>query len=423
MNKIIHYTNLFVLMFFCLNTNAEKRKILFIGNSYTYVNDLPGTLKSLALSMGDTLEIDNNTPGGTTLSMHTTDATTLAKIALGGWDYVVLQAQSQEPSFDPTQVAADTYPYAKKLDSLIHAASPCAETIFYMTWGRKNGDASNCAAYPPICTYEGMQQRLRESYLEMSHDNHATCAPAGVAWRTVRNTYPLIELYNPDESHPIANGTYLVACTFYSTIYHKSCEGAGFISTGVLAADAANLQKVASHTVLDSLENWQQYGALPFSKYSFTNNQNQFAFTNQSLRSTQYEWNFGDGSALNTSSNPSHTYTATGTYYVTLKAMNACGKYDLFKDTVQVTSVVNSVSSNSLNNGLHIQYSNSMLQLMNTIQADQIQVYNLNGSTLKTVSLKTDLNHVALNGLAKGVYFYAIYSKKNRIATGKFEVN
>jgi len=61
-----------------------------------------------------------------------------------------------------------------------------------MTWGRKNGDAGNGAFHPPICTYEGMQQKLRERYMQMTTDNNANTSPAGVAWKTVRDSFPLI---------------------------------------------------------------------------------------------------------------------------------------------------------------------------------------------------------------------------------------
>ena len=50
---------------------------LFIGNSYTGVNNLPQTVADLATSMGDSLIFDAYTPGGYTLQMHSTDATTL----------------------------------------------------------------------------------------------------------------------------------------------------------------------------------------------------------------------------------------------------------------------------------------------------------------------------------------------------------
>ena len=121
-----------VLIFIFLSfVKAEKRRILFLGNSYTYVNDLPNTLKQLALSLGDTLETDNYTPGGSSLQSLTFDANTLAKIQIGNWDYVVIQAQSQEPAFPASQVQTNTYPFAQKLDSMIHVFNPCAEIVFY----------------------------------------------------------------------------------------------------------------------------------------------------------------------------------------------------------------------------------------------------------------------------------------------------
>ena len=147
------------------NVEAKIYKILFLGNSYTYVNDLPNTFKAICTSEGDSVEVTSYSPGGYTFQSMSNDANALAQIQMGSWDFVVLQGQSQEPSFPPSQVATNTYPYAKKLDSLVKAYNTCAEVVYYMTWGRKYGDASNCASYPVICTYNGMQQRLRESYI------------------------------------------------------------------------------------------------------------------------------------------------------------------------------------------------------------------------------------------------------------------
>ncbi|HRI41145.1 MAG TPA: SGNH/GDSL hydrolase family protein, partial [Bacteroidia bacterium] len=146
---------------------ARTFRVLFIGNSYVAVNDLPNQLRNFCLAAGDTLIVDSSAPGGYTFEAHSTDATTLQKIAAGGWDFVILQEQSQRPAFPPSQVEQEVYPFAQVLDSLIHVSNPCAKTVFFMTWGRKYGDQSNCAFYPMICTYEGMQMRLRESYVEM----------------------------------------------------------------------------------------------------------------------------------------------------------------------------------------------------------------------------------------------------------------
>lgn len=172
----------------------QKRKVLFLGNSYTYVNNLPQLIHDIALANGDTLLFDSNCPGGQTFQGHFNDVTSLSKINAQAWDCVILQAQSQEPSFSPAQVATQTLPYAIKLDSVIKHNNACTETVFYETWGRKNGDASNCGAYPPICTYIGMQNRLRASYKLFADTTHGIMSPAGEAWRKSIALNPTLEL-------------------------------------------------------------------------------------------------------------------------------------------------------------------------------------------------------------------------------------
>jgi hypothetical protein len=76
-------------------------------------------LKDAALSVNDTVIFDGNTPGGYTFQGHSTNATSLSKIMMGDWDYVVLQEQSQMPSFPDQQVASEVFPYAQKLDSIV----------------------------------------------------------------------------------------------------------------------------------------------------------------------------------------------------------------------------------------------------------------------------------------------------------------
>jgi hypothetical protein len=208
-----HFTFLVFVFLIATAVFSQSKRVLFIGNSYTAYNNLPLLTQNIALSFNDTLFTDSNTPGGHTFNNHSNNATTLNKIASGTWDFVVLQAQSQEPSFSPAQVAAQTFPYAEILVDSIRSANPCAIPLFYMTWGRQNGDASNCANYPPICTFDGMNARLRESYLEIAVDNVSQVAPVGAAWKYVRDTYPTINLYNADQRH----FTYRYKCESHQT--------------------------------------------------------------------------------------------------------------------------------------------------------------------------------------------------------------
>src|SRR3989344_7408694 len=116
-----------LILFIASNCCSQNFKVLFIGNSYTYVNNLPQVLADIANAMGDTLTHDSSTPGGYTLNLHTSNATTLSKINAQTWDFVVLQEQSQLPSFDSAQVSIDVYPYARQLDSLISVNDSCTE--------------------------------------------------------------------------------------------------------------------------------------------------------------------------------------------------------------------------------------------------------------------------------------------------------
>lgn len=197
MSRCFKYAVGLWVLLICSAANGQglSKKVLFLGNSYTGVNDLPNMLSDAAKSTGDTLLFDSNIPGGYTFKRHAGDVNSLSKIIQGGWDYVVLQEQSQYPSFPISQVQASVFPYARFLDSLIQAKNPCAETVFYMTWGRKNGDAGNCASWPPVCTYAGMDSLLNLRYNMMADDNNAILSPVGAVWKYIRQNHPLIELY------------------------------------------------------------------------------------------------------------------------------------------------------------------------------------------------------------------------------------
>ncbi len=328
----------FLILLGTLNsTSAQTTRVLFIGNSYTAVNNLPEMTRQLALSLGDTLVVNSSTPGGYTFNGHTTNTATQNLIDQGGWDYVVLQEQSQLPSFPPAQVAAESLPYATALVDSVRAHSPCAEPVLYMTWGRENGDADNCAFWPPVCTYEGMQEQLRISYLQMAQDNSAECAPAGVAWKRIREEFHTIDLYAADGSHPSVAGSYLVACTMYSTYFRRTTVGATFTST-LDATTATTIQQVASSMVMDSLSTWNIGVNDPVALPEHTDiGGGQITFSENSTNTTSNFWDLGDGST-STESSFTHTYSADGSYTVTYIATNDCGRIDTNVFLVDVTT-------------------------------------------------------------------------------------
>lgn len=312
--------------------------VLFLGNSYTNNNNLPNLTKDLALSLGDTMYVEKNTPGGHTYNGHSTNSTSLNKIAQGNWDYVVLQEQSQIPSFPPSQVATDCYPYAEILVDSILSASPCAVPLFFMTWGRENGDQSNCQFYAPLCTYNGMQNRLRNSYIELAVNNESEVSPVGAAWQYVRDNHPTIDLYISDGSHPSIRGSYLAACVHYASIYKKSPVGATYISS-LNSADALILQQAAEMIVIDSTDNWNFGVRNVTADFSSSVTDFDVTFSNLGNNGTAFDWMFGDGNT-SSSENPSNTYAANGTYTVEMIATDGCTSDTTIADVVISVSTV-----------------------------------------------------------------------------------
>ena len=218
-------------------------RVLFIGNSFTSVNDLPGTVNDIARSLGNQVDYDMSAPGGYSFSQHVTNQDTLSKINEQKWDFVVLQEQSEMPAFPGRQLSQVTTPYAVQLTNLIHQHDPSTKVLLYETWGYKNGDSNNCPNLPNFCSYSSMQKLLREGYAELATATGADEALVGDAWERSQAEHPEIDLYESDAKHPSVQGTYLTACVFYQSIFGKSPVGASKLSLS--AGQAQALQAVA----------------------------------------------------------------------------------------------------------------------------------------------------------------------------------
>ena len=313
---------LVIQMFTGMTKAQDEASVLFIGNSYTYFNNMPSILSDIATSFGNTINHSSQTPGGATFSGHAGNTTTYTAMNSEDWDYVVLQGQSQEPSFPYGQVNTQTLPYAMQLADSAQAISTCSQAMFFMTWGRQNGDPQ----WDSINTFDKMNERLRLAYLRFADSSNASVSPVGVTWKYVRDNHPNINLYTGDGSHPSYAGSYLAACTFYASIFHSSPVGSTF-NGGLNATDALLLQEAASLCVLDSIQTWRLKHHDSLSQISFTYEIDTMNLSVSFDENINYVdsilWDFGDGntSAL---SNPSHSYNDSGEYTVELIGYSSC---------------------------------------------------------------------------------------------------
>ncbi len=311
----------FLLSIVKLNAQSQTRKVLFLGNSYTYVNDLPNIVSLLASNTNDVLIYDSNLIGGYTLQDHSASTVSKNKILSDNWDYIVLQEQSQRPSFSVP--LAFFYGFSD-LRAYINLHKPCAQITAFMTWGHENGDVQNCPSNPAVCSYLGMQNLIQDRYMSFSELNNSEVTPVGVVWKYIKENYPGINLYQSDASHPSLEGSYLAACCFYTSIFRKNPDLITY-NHGLSASTASIIRSAVKTIVYDHMIDWYIGKYVPSADFNYIigNGLNEIVIKyNRSKFYDSCVWDFGDGTS-STQIMPSHSYSNIGNYTIKLTA-NKC---------------------------------------------------------------------------------------------------
>lgn len=249
---------------------AQDQSLLFLGNSYTGINRLD-KLVAHHLEEGapgwDDVEHQRISSGGWTLSEHAaalltgpnahTDALLDGEAQL---DYVILQEQGQTSGFDQAEVTwQGSMAGAADLNDAIREHG--ADTLFFMTWGRRNGDPQFTERYPDYIT---MQGHLVDGYMAYARTlseprRPVFIAPAGPAFRMFWEAEADPEdpesffwsLYAEDGSHPSRVGSMLAARVFFATITGRTPVGLTFNPAELDDETLDKISEVAHAVVLD----------------------------------------------------------------------------------------------------------------------------------------------------------------------------
>ena len=256
-------------------TNTTSVSVLMMGNSYTGANNLATLVDDVMDADGYNATLGSLNSGGMKLPQHWSNVNTSGNqwnTTLRGspWDYVVLQDQSQVPSFPSTN---SMWQDSKNASVLLSEAiaDEGGETVLFMTWGYRNGDSLNSFNN----NFTAMQARLTEGYTRyaenISSAGHAVwMAPVGLAFKTVHDGVvadgddPTVagnlfyDLYTSDGSHPSLSGSYLAACVFHATVTGETCAG----STDTVSLNSSTklaLQQAADDTVFNQTAGMSYY--------------------------------------------------------------------------------------------------------------------------------------------------------------------
>jgi hypothetical protein len=215
----------------CGSTGVEPApdptlRILFIGNSLTYANDLPAVVQRLGQSdPSRSVVVSSVAFGDYSLEDHWNRGDAQRAIASARWDLVVLQ-QGPSALAESRALLVD---YTTRFAGEIRKVG--GRPALYMVW-------------PPM-SRETEWSAVSASYAAAAAAVNGLLLPAGEALRAVRAGTPSIPLFEGDGYHPSVAGTYGVALVVYA-------RAAGVSPVGLTARAGGSSLPPASVSALEA---------------------------------------------------------------------------------------------------------------------------------------------------------------------------
>jgi len=391
-----------ILLISCYTVlRADTTHVLFVGNSITYFNNMPQTFQNISNSLGDTVVIDQHTPGGTGFVNHVTNNSLYNLVRQGNWDYVVLQPGSNEsPGY--SYPINETLDRAEILNDSIYKYNPCAKILYYEisygVWGNTPGD---------LQTYNNTMDSIRKNLTILADSTQAFFAPVGEAFKTAWNNDQSNMLWGgTGDIHPNVKGSYIAACVFYSSIFQKPSFGTTILN-GFTLAEAEGYQTLADTTVLNHLSDWRINTYTQRSTYTYIVNLDTIYFSNTTQNFDSLLWDFGDGFSSSTIT-PSHIYLNSNSYTVNLTTyLHGCSITT--SKTIYVGALGINENGDKLEVTLYPNPTNNYLNIKINNNKDYLfKVYNSFGKLILT----TNKHKINISQYPSGTYFLEVNNNK-----------
>lgn len=181
---------------------GADHRVLFLGNSLTYSNDLPGMLETMGEAEGLVIVTCDMSLPNYAIEDHWNTPASREALADGPWSVVVLQQGPSSLPENRENLVEWTGVWADEIRRV--GAAPA----LYMVWP----DRSRLAYFDDVSL----------SYRTAAAEAAAGLYPAGEAWRAAWDADALLPLYSGDEFHPSVMGTYLAALTIYRGLTNRN---------------------------------------------------------------------------------------------------------------------------------------------------------------------------------------------------------
>ena len=196
----------------------EPYRILFIGDSTTSRNDIPGKFERLAELGGHQVVVDSSTRDGTSLATHSHLPQTSQKLENEAWDIVILQ-ENEAILLNPESLQEFSMPMIEQFSETVDDMG--GVILLYSSIGFREG-LVDFEEFSHLNDYNSSQEAVDAAYLEIGNEYGLPIAPVGKVWREVYESEPGFDLWQEDGIHVSPEGAYLAACVFYAAIFNQS---------------------------------------------------------------------------------------------------------------------------------------------------------------------------------------------------------
>ncbi|WP_350285608.1 SGNH/GDSL hydrolase family protein [uncultured Croceitalea sp.] len=179
-------------------TQIKTIKVLFIGNSLTYYNELPKLVKERAMLQNIHLKADVVAYPNYAIEDHWNDGDVQKLIANNNYHFVFIQQGPSSQAIGRTML----FEYGKKFKKTCHDNN--SKLVYFMVW--------------PSKTYYRTFDRVIANYKDAALANNAIICPVGAIWKANFDATGDLSYYGIDGFHPSLKGSKVAAQTIITTL-------------------------------------------------------------------------------------------------------------------------------------------------------------------------------------------------------------
>jgi hypothetical protein len=227
---------------------TDSKRMVFIGNSFTYYYGTAFMFKEIARSEGHQVDAVVGVKGSQSFEDHVRLYMSQEAIKQGGFDYAFLQDTSPRAAEYAEKGTKSILDACNKINTQTLTYSPSCQIVYERTWAIPDDN------YRGYGSYDKLDYLLKTGTEKMAADvehKGVIVSPIGLGFRVGREEN--LKLIFTDNKHQNREGAYMKACINYLFVY-KTRFTTNVSNCGVDPTVAKKIRDIAERVVFDGVE-------------------------------------------------------------------------------------------------------------------------------------------------------------------------